>query len=76
MKVAKQFYAAGGMNLALWDCYPIRVQNLGEWSATARLGKAEDVAVMPEEADAYHKIIKILSYGGRNMCYYNPSWRG
>ena len=76
VKMAKQFYAAGGMNLALWDCYPIRVQNLGEWSATARLGKAEDVAVMPEEADAYHKIIKILSYGGRNMCYYNPSWRG
>ena len=76
VKVAKQIYKAGGMNLALWDCYPVRVQNLGEWSATYRLGNAEDVFTMSEEVDMYHRLIKILSYGGRDMRYYNPSWRG
>lgn len=75
-RVAKKLYAAGAAALALWDCYPVRVQNLGEWSATSRLGKAEDVQAMPNEAEAYHRICKILSYNGRDMRYYNPSWRG
>ena len=75
-RVAKKLYSAGAAALALWDCYPVRVQNLGEWSATSRLGKAEDVQTMPNEAEAYHRIIKILSYNGRDMRYYNPSWRG
>ena len=76
VKSAKAIYGAGGVALALWDCYPIRVQNLGEWSATSRLGRAESVYDMSDEAEAYHKIIKILSYNGKDMCYYNPSWRG
>jgi hypothetical protein len=75
-RVAKKLYSAGAAALALWDCYPVRVQNLGEWSATFRLGKAGDVQAMPNEAEAYHRIIKILSYNGRDMRYYNPSWRG
>ena len=75
-RIAKKLYAAGAMSLALWDCYPVRVQNFGEWSATARLGKQEDVFSMPDDAGAYHRIIKILSYNGRDMRYYNPSWRG
>ena len=76
VKAAKRIYEAGSSRLALWDCYPARVQNLGEWAATARLGKAENVFSMPENAEAYHGIVKILSYGGREMRYYNPSWRG
>ena len=76
VKAAKSLYQAGCKGLALWDCYPARVHNLGEWSATARLGKAEDVFVMSEERDAYHKIVKVLSYGGKNVLYYHPSWRG
>ena len=76
VKSAKAIYGAGGVGLALWDCYPVRVQNLGEWAATSRLGKAENVFAMPDEAEAYHKIIKILSYNGKDMRYYNPSWRG
>jgi len=76
VKSAKAMYQAGAKGIALWDCYPCRVNNLGEWSATARLGKSEDVFEMSDEAEAYHKIIKILSYNGKDMRYYNPSWRG
>ena len=76
VKSAKAIYKAGGKGLALWDCYPVRVHNLGEWAATARLGKAEAVLEMSDEAEAYHKIMKILSYNGKDMRYYNPSWRG
>lgn len=76
VKAAKALYRAGCKGLALWDCYPVRVHNIGEWSATAHLGKAEEVFAMSEERDAYHKIIKMLSYGGKNVLYYNPSWRG
>jgi hypothetical protein len=76
VKSAKAMYQAGAKGIALWDCYPCRVNNLGEWSATARLGKSEDVFEMSDEAEAYHKLIKILSYNGKDMRYYNPSWRG
>ncbi len=76
VKSAKAIYAAGGKGIALWDCYPCRVHNLGEWAATARLGDKQSVFAMSEEAEAYHKIIKILSYNGKDMRYYNPSWRG
>ena len=76
VKAAKRIFAEGGSRLALWDCYPTRVQNLGEWAATSRLGKPDEVLAMPENADAYHRIIKILSYGGKDVRYYNPSWRG
>ena len=76
VKGARAVYGAGASRIALWDCYPCRVQILGEWSATARLGKAEDVHMMPDEAEAYHRIIRVLSYNGRDMRYYNPSWRG
>ena len=76
VKSAKAIYNAGGIGLALWDCYPVRVHNLGEWAATSRLGVKENVLAMSEEAGAYHKIIKILSWNGKDMRYYNPSWRG
>ena len=76
VKGARAVYGAGASRIALWDCYPCRVQILGEWSATARLGKAEDVHMMPDEAEAYHRIIRVLSYNGKDMRYYNPSWRG
>ena len=76
VKSAKRIFSEGGSRLALWDCYPVRVQNLGEWAATSRLGKPEDVLSMPDHADAYHKIIKILAFGGKDVRYYNPSWRG
>ncbi|MBQ3489554.1 MAG: hypothetical protein IJA86_03080 [Clostridia bacterium] len=76
VKSAKAIYAAGGKGLALWDCYPCRVNNLGEWAATARLGHSESVFSMTDEAESYHKMIKILSWNGKDMRYYNPSWRG
>ena len=56
VKGAKAVYAAGASRMALWDCYPCRVQILGEWVATSRLGKAEDVQAMTDDMQAYHKI--------------------
>ena len=76
VKGAKAVYAAGASRVALWDCYPCRVQILSEWAATSRLGKADEVQAMTEDMQAYHKIIRILSYNGKSMRYYNPSWRG
>jgi len=76
VKAAKEIYAAGGMNIALWDCYPARVQNLSEWDATSQLGNAEHVADMSTDRFAYHKVYKILSYNGADMRFYHPSWRG
>ena len=76
VKGAKAVYAAGASRIALWDCYPCRVQILGEWAATSRLGRAEEVQLKTGDMQAYHKVIKILSYGGKDMRYYNPSWRG
>ena len=76
VKGAKKVYEAGASRIALWDCYPCRVQILGEWAATSRLGKAEEVQMKTDDMQAYHKVIKILSYNGKDMRYYNPSWRG
>lgn len=76
VKAAKAVYAAGAKAVALWDCYPARVCNLAEWHATARLGRPEEVADLSESAHAYHKIVKVLAYNGKDIRYYNPSWRG
>ena len=76
VKGAKAVYEAGASRIALWDCYPCRVQILSEWAATSRLGKADEVQAMTDDMQAYHKIIRILSYNGKSMRYYNPSWRG
>ena len=76
VKGARAVYEAGASRIALWDCYPCRVQILGEWAATSRLGKADEVSSKSDNIQAYHKVIKILSYNGKDMRYYNPSWRG
>ena len=76
VKATKAIYGQGGKAIALWDCYPARVCNLAEWSATAYLGDPAEVINAPTEPEAYHKIIKILSYNGKDIRYYSPSWRG
>ena len=76
VRAAKDVYAAGSDAIALWDCYPMRVQNLGEWSAAARFGDREETQKMPEDPKAYRRMYKILSYNGRDMRLYHPSWRG
>ena len=73
---AKQIYSAYGKGISLWDCYPCRVNSLSEWAAVSRLGDREKVLSMSEEPSAYHRIIKVLSYNGSDVRYYNPSWRG
>ena len=73
---AKQIYAAGGKGISLWDCYPSRVNILSEWAATSRLGDADEVMKMSDDPSTYHKIIKVLSYNGKDVRYISPSWRG
>jgi len=75
-KAAKDVYAAGSDAIALWDCYPARVQNIGEWSAASQFGDRESVRDLPENPEAYRRIYKILSYNGQDMRLYHPSWRG
>jgi hypothetical protein len=76
IRSAKELYRAGARGLALWDCYPVRVQNLGEWAATARLGIADETDQMDETPDACHRIIRMLAFRGKNLRYYSASWRG
>lgn len=76
VKVTKAIYEQGGKAIALWDCYPVRVCNLAEWSATAYLGDSAEAINAPTDSESYHKIIKILSYNGKDVRYYSPSWRG
>ena len=76
VKAAKSVYAAGGQSIALWDCYPSRVQVRSEWNAVSHLGDREYVREMSEEGSAYYTIHKVLSFGGRDMRFYHPSWRG
>lgn len=76
VKAAKRFYSAGTDAIALWDCYPCRVQNRGEWSAVSHLGVKDEVLAQSEEPSDYRRVHKILSYNGRDMRYYHPSWRG
>ena len=73
---AKQIYSAYGKGISLWDCYPCRVNILSEWAAVSHLGDREKVLAMSEDPAAYHRIIKVLSYNGSDVRYYNPSWRG
>ena len=73
---AKQVYSAGAKGISLWDCYPSRVNILSEWAATSRLGDAEKVMKMSADPGDYHKIIKVLSYNGKDVRYISPSWRG
>lgn len=73
---AKKIYESGGTNLALWDCYPARTFCLSEWACTATLGDKEAVLNQKIDPQNFHKIIKILSYGGKDVRYCNPSWRG
>lgn len=72
---AKKLYGAGASNLALWDCYPARTNCLSEWACTANLGD-RDAVLQGDALCEGRKIIKILSYGGMDMRYCNPSWRG
>jgi len=76
VKAAKQIYAAGGSRIALWDTQPSRTVHLAEWDATSRLGNPDAVCRMSKEDTAYHTVYKVLSWGGRDMRYINPSWRG
>lgn len=76
VRAAKQIYAAGGKGIALWDTYPSRVVHLAEWEASGYLGDPESTAEMPENTAAYHTIHKILSFGGQDMRYVHPCWRG
>lgn len=73
---AKAIYSAHGKGISLWDCYPCRVNILSEWNAVSHLGDREKVLGMSEDPEAYHRICKALSYGGSDVRYYNPSWRG
>ena len=76
VKGANAVYNAGASRIALWDCYPIRVQGLAEWYGTAQIGTPEHVAQMSKDGDAYHRVIKVFSYNRINVQYINPSWRG
>ncbi len=76
VKAAKQIYSAGGKGIALWDTYPSRPVHLAEWAASCRLGEAEAVLAMPDNTGAYHTIHKVLSFGGQDMRYVHPCWRG
>ena len=75
-KASKAIYAAGGKAIALWDCYPVRVCSLAEWSATAHLGNPAETLNISTDPESYYKIIKVLSYNGKDIRYYSPSWRG
>jgi len=72
---AKKIYAAGGMNLALWDLPP-RIECPAEWCGTGILGDREYVENLPLDPNFYHRIIKVLGYKGQSLRYINPSWRG
>ena len=76
VKGANAVYNAGASRIALWDCYPIRVQGLAEWAGTSQMGTPEHVAKMSKDGDAYHRVIKVYSYNNVNIQYINPSWRG
>ena len=76
VNAAKQIYAAGGKGIALWDCAPCRMVPLAEWNATSHLGDPQTVMEMSDQTEAYHTIHKVLSYGGRDMRYIHPGWRG
>ncbi|MBQ4607210.1 MAG: hypothetical protein IJB15_10915, partial [Clostridia bacterium] len=76
VKAAKQIYSAGGKGIALWDTYPSRPVHLAEWAASCCLGEAEAVLAMPDTTGAYHTIHKVLSFGGQDMRYVHPCWRG
>ena len=73
---AKTVYKAGGKSISLWDCYPCRTTYLSEWNAVSELGNKNKVMEMSEITDAYHKIHKVLSYNGKDVRFFNPSWRG
>ena len=73
---AKTFYSSSVKALSLWDCYPPRVTQISEWDAVSRLGDRDKTLKMSEESDDYHRIIKVLSYNGKDVRYYSPSWRG
>ena len=73
---AKEIYSAGGTGISLWDCYPHRVNILSEWAAESHFGDGEYVAEMSGDPNDYHRIIKVLSYNGRDVRFINPSWRG
>ena len=76
VKAARDVFAAGSDAIALWDCYPARVQNIGEWSAASQFGDRESVKDLPENPEAYRRLYRILSYDGQDMRLYHPSWRG
>ena len=76
VKAAKQIYAAGGKGIALWDTCPSRTAHLAEWDATSRLGDPAFVAGMSDATEAYHTVHKVLSFGGKDMRYVHPCWRG
>ena len=76
VKAARKIYAAGGMNIALWDAVPSRVQCLSEWNAVSRLGCRESAESAPDAASAYQKPVKLLSVGGQDIRYVSPNWRG
>ena len=73
---AKEFYSSSVKALSLWDCYHPRVNAISEWAAVSRLGDKESTLKMSENPDDYHRIIKVLSYNGKDVRYYSPSWRG
>lgn len=76
VKAEKKIYESGGKGISLWDCYPLRTIRPAEWNAVSHLGDHEVVAAMSEDETAYHTIHKVLSFGGRDMRYMHPCWRG
>ena len=76
VKAARKIYAAGGMNIALWDAVPSRVQCLSEWNAVSRLGSRESAMEAPDQAEAYQTPVNLLAVGGQDIRYVSPNWRG
>lgn len=75
-ETAQKLYEAGTDSIALWDCYPSRVQNRGEWNAVKHLGVKDETLSLTPKPSNYYTVHKVLSYNGLDMRYYLASWRG
>lgn len=75
-EMAKSIYEKSRGGIALWDCYPARVQHLSEWYCASRLGSMEHIEKLAEDPDNYRRVHKVLSYNGSDISLYSPNWYG
>ncbi|MBP5639277.1 MAG: hypothetical protein J6X55_07355 [Victivallales bacterium] len=73
---ALELYRNGVENIALWDCYTLRVMHRPEWLISSRLGHKDELPSMPAVYDGYRRAVRVTSMGGVSIASYNPSWRG